>query len=108
MISLMSLVKNAFAFLELFIVVRIILDFLRASQDALFIQWLNTATDPLLRPFVGIFPPLEISGGYILEFHAIIALIVYAFVGYIITSGLNFLAIHRILLRHDKRGSKYD
>lgn len=104
MISLISLVKSAFALLELFIVTRIILDFLRASQDALFIQWLNAATDPLLRPFIGIFPPLTVSGGFILELHAIFALIVYAFIGYLITAGLNFLAIHKILLRDNQAG----
>ena len=102
MISFISLVKNAFALLELVIITRIILDFLRASQDALFIQWLNIITDPLLRPFIGIFPPFEVSRGFILEFHAIIALIVYAFVGYLVTAGLNSLAIHRLLLRNSK------
>lgn len=109
MISLISVVKNVFALLELVIITRIILDFLRASQDALFIQWLNVITDPLLRPFVGIFPPLTVSGGFTLEFHAILALIVYAFVGYLTTAGLNALAIHRILLRNDQagRGNKY-
>jgi len=104
MISLISLVKSVFALLELFIVTRIILDFLRASQDALFIQWLNVITDPLLRPFIGIFPPLTVSGEFILELHAIFALIVYAFIGYLITAGLNFLAIHKILLQDNQAG----
>ena len=102
MLYLIATVKNLFAFLELLIISRIILDFLRASGEALFTQWVHAVTNPLLTPFVGIFPAVEVSNGFLLEFHAISALIVYAIVGYLISSGFGVLAVHMSHLRREK------
>jgi len=102
MLYLITIVKNLFALLELVIISRIILDFLRASEEALFTQWIHAATDPILAPFVGIFPPIEVSNGFLLEFHAISALIVYAFFGYLVTRGLGALVVHISDLRREK------
>lgn len=106
MIPLISSVRSAFALLELLIITRVILDFLGASESALFTQWMHTATDPLLRPFVGIFDPVEIPNGFLLEFHGILALIVYAFIGYLVVAGLSVLAAHRSIRMSRKRENR--
>lgn len=102
MLYLITTVKNLFAFLELLIIARIILDFLKASEEALFTQWVHAATDPLLTPFVGVFPAIEVSNGFILEFHAILALVIYAIIGYAVSGGLGALAMHMSHLRDEK------
>lgn len=104
MLYLITAVKNAFALLELLIISRIILDFLRASEEALFTQWVHAATDPLLTPFLGIFPAVEVNG-FILEFHAILALIIYAIIGYAVSGGLGVFAVHMSHLRDEKSRS---
>lgn len=99
MLTLISFIKTVFALAELFIITRVILDFFGASPAALFVQWMHLITDPLLRPFIGTFPALLLDSGFVIEFHALLALIVYAFVGYLITEGLGVLAVHRSLWR---------
>jgi len=101
-LSFISLVRATFSLVELMLMVRILLDFLRASSDALFVQWVNRITDPLLWPFLGTFPPYELSSGFVVQFHEILALIVYAFVGYLLVQGITILGSHRPLFVKDR------
>ena len=104
-ILLTSFVRGVFSFAELLIMVRIILDFLKASEDAFFVEWMNRFTDPLLWPFVGTFAPYELDGGYVVELYEILAFVVYAFLGYLITRGIAMLGEHKSILRRDKLDS---
>jgi len=92
--KLTSLVRGVFAVIELLIILRAFLIFFSASPSAPFVQWINSFTNPLLRPFVGIFKSVTIGGGFEIEFYSLFALIVYAFVGYIITEILAIYASH--------------
>jgi len=101
-LSFISFVRTIFSFVELILLVRIILDFLNASGEAIFVQWVNRATDPLIRPFLGTFAPYELDGGFIIQFHEILALVVYAFIGYLIVQGITILGSHKSLWRKNK------
>jgi len=86
---------------ELLIMYRIILDFLRASSEATFVYLINRLTDPLLKPFAGTFPPYELQGSYVIQSYAILALIVYSFIGYLIVRGISALSAHKPFWRKD-------
>ena len=69
---------------------------------SIFVQWMNKATDPLLRPFIGTFSPYELDSGFVIQFHEIMALIVYAFVGYLMVQGIIILGSHSSMWRRNK------
>ena len=65
------------------LMLRIILKLFGASMAAPFVTWAYETTQPLLTPFIGMFPSPLLTGGFIIEFSSLFALIVYAFVGYL-------------------------
>ena len=71
---------------------RVILKLLNASTTAPFVRWVYDTTAPLLAPFSGMFPSSELQSGLEIEFSALFALILYAFVGYVITETVEVLA----------------
>ncbi len=97
-----SLVRTIFSFAELILMVRIILDFLNASSEALFVRWMNNLTDPLIWPFLGTFAPYELEGGYVIQLHEVLAFMVYAFLGYLIVRGITMLGEHKAMLKRGK------
>jgi uncharacterized protein YggT (Ycf19 family) len=70
--------------IELLIGLRIFLKFFGANQAAPFVSWIYETTDPLLSPFQGMFPSPEIASGFQLEISALFALLVYAFLAYLV------------------------
>jgi len=84
--SLINLVANV---VELFLLLRIILKLFAASPRAPFVYWVYETTEPLLAPFMGMFPASKITGSFIIEFSSIFALVVYAFLAYLIREVLN-------------------
>lgn len=64
---------------------RIILKLLGASTVAPFVVWVYDTTKPLLTPFQGMFPSPDLAPRLTLEFSAIFAIIIYSFVGYILS-----------------------
>ncbi len=97
----LSFIKTVTAFIELFIVLRILFDFLRASSSAPFTVFVNSVTDPLLKPFTGIFRQVEVYRGFYLDPSTLFALLFYAFAGYVAGE------IARVILRRVKRHKKY-
>lgn len=73
---------------EFLIGLRIILKLFGASTAAPFVVWVYNTTDPLLSPFEGMFPSPELEGQFVIEFSALFALLVYAFIGYLIRVGI--------------------
>lgn len=98
-LSLVSIVRSVFALGELVIMVRILLDFLKASDEAVFVQFVNRITDPLLFPFLGTFPPYELQSGFVIQTYAALAFVVYALLGYLVVQGIMILGSHRSLFR---------
>jgi len=58
------------------------------------VRWLYETTQPLLEPFAGIFPSPSISGGFVIEFTAIFAIMIYAFIGYLATAALEAVVFY--------------
>ncbi len=88
---LLFITNLALGFVETLIGLRIILKLFGASTQASFVTWVYETTKPLLSPFAGIFPAPVLDGYFVVEFSAIFALIVYAFLAYFIEAAVNFL-----------------
>lgn len=66
------------------IAIRFLLRVLGASQGAAFVQFIYGVTRPLVAPFAGIFPRIEFDYGGVLEPHAIVAVVVYLLLGWVL------------------------
>jgi hypothetical protein len=69
--------------IEALIAIRLVLRALGASPDGGFAQFIYGLTGPLIAPFVGLFGNPQ-AGGSVLELHSIIALVVYALLGWLL------------------------
>lgn len=81
---LFFLINIVFTIIGFLLGLRIILRFFGANPATPFVDWVYESSDSLLAPFAGIFPITRIEGGFVLDFPAVFALIIYAFVGYVI------------------------
>lgn len=70
---------------------RIVLKLFGASTASPFVRWMYETSEPLLTPFIGIFPSPKLTGGFVLEFSSLFALMVYSFVGYLAVEVLQTL-----------------
>jgi hypothetical protein len=86
-----------FGLVELLLLFRFVLKLLGANSRSEFVTWVYEMTQPLLGPFLLAFPTPSVKGGYALEFTTLFALLVYAFIGYLIQELLEVI---------DARGSR--
>lgn len=92
--TLIYLTNSIFFVVESLVGIRIVLKLFNASQAAPFTRWVYDTTAPLLTPFQGMFPSPAVSGGLIIEFSALFALLMYAFANFLILEGLTNLERH--------------
>ncbi|WP_273853270.1 YggT family protein [Guptibacillus spartinae] len=81
---LVSLVRLIFGIIEAILGIRILLKLFSANPTAPFVQWIYDFSAPLLYPFRNIFPTTEFAGGYVVEFSAVFALVVYSIIASLI------------------------
>ena len=74
----------------LLLALRVVLRLLDANPAASFVAWLYGTTDQILLPFSGMFSPV-ISGGAVLEFSTLFAMLIYAFIGWLLIQLLRLL-----------------
>jgi uncharacterized protein YggT (Ycf19 family) len=73
-----------FGFIEAVLLIRIVLKALGANADAGFAQLLYGITAPIVAPFVGLFGTPQAATGATLELNSLIALVIYALVGWLL------------------------
>ena len=78
---LSRLINAVVGLAELVLALRIILRLFAANPTASFTHWTYVTSDTLLQPFRGIFPSTVIGKGYVLDFTALFALVVYGLLG---------------------------
>jgi len=86
---LFRLLDVVLGFVEFLIGLRLILKFFGANPFTPFVSWVYQTSQPLLAPFIGMFPSPTLRGGFVIEISALFALIVYAFIASIIEEILN-------------------
>lgn len=72
---------------------RIILKLLGASTSAPFVVWIYDTTKPILTPFLDMFPSPELAPKLTVEFSSLFAIIIYSFIGYLLSDIINILNI---------------
>jgi hypothetical protein len=82
----LSLTDVIISLVELLIGLRVVLKLFGASTRAPFVSWVYETTQPLLTPFIGMFPSPKLDGVFLIEFSALFALIVYGLAGYLISN----------------------
>lgn len=69
--------------------IRFLLKFFGANIAAPFTQWVYSNTEPLLSPFVNIFPAPKFQGNFTVEFTSLVAMLIYLLIGYAIIEVLD-------------------
>ena len=81
-----------FGIIELIIALRIVFELFNANPLTPFISWLYSTSASLIAPFSGIFPSPFIGNGFKLDLPALIALVIYAIIAYILSMLINFIS----------------
>ena len=98
------LISSITNLIEALLGLRIILKLFGASQSALFVRWVYETTQPLLSPFMGMFPASRLTGGFVIEFSSLFALMISAFIGYVAIEFVETLIYYAD--RRDKHDNK--
>jgi YggT family protein len=77
--------------IELLLAIRFVLELLGASSGAPFIAWVYSVSWNLVAPFSGAFPSLSLGGNSLIDFSTILAMIVYAILGWLAIKLIFFL-----------------
>src|SRR5689334_21473435 len=100
---LLFLIDFIFGVVELLLGFRIILELFGANPRTPFVAWIYDLTKTLLYPFQGIFPSPVLNGGFVLDIGAIIAILIYALIAYLISELVRFISFHSATY-YNKRG----
>lgn len=82
---LSSLIGFFVGLAEIILGFRVIFRLFAANSATPFVDWVYRTSDNLMAPFRGMFPTEHLSdNGHVLDFSAIFAMLVYAFIGYLL------------------------
>lgn len=84
------LIKVVFAIVEFLIGLRVLLLLFGANPANGFVAWVYDNSQPLVAPFQGIFPTVS-QGRFIVDFSALFAMVVYAFVVWLVNELIDYL-----------------
>lgn len=99
---IVSLINFVIGLIELLLTGRLILKLFGANSGTPFVQWVYATSQPLINPFLGIFPNPVLTGRLMIEFSTLVAIIVYAIIGYLLAeliTTISFGARRRIVER---------
>ncbi len=98
--SLLKLIDFILYVVSFLLGIRILLRLFGANPRSPFVDWLYDTTAPLIAPFVGAFPNPVIERGFVIEFASIFALVIYAFLAYLISVLIAWIG--REVRRHER------
>ena len=79
--------------IEVALAVRILLELFGASASSPFVAWVYGISAALMGPFAGAFPALSLGSTYVLDIVAILAMIGYAALGWLIVQLLTYMFV---------------
>lgn len=100
---LAGLINFFIAIAEVFLGLRVILRLFGANPDVAFVQWVYDSSGVLLQPFRGIFPSETIAPGYVIDFSAIFAMVVYGLIGLAFLALIEYLIPERRVVKTKKK-----
>lgn len=83
-----------FGIIEVLIAIRVVLKLLAANPDAGFTSFIYGITEPLVAPFLGVFPEPSGNNGSVFELSSVLAIIVYMLLAYVIVRVIHIMS-HR-------------
>jgi|SRR5581483_931263 len=86
------LINFIFGLIELILGFRILFEIAGANPSTPFVAWLYEVSRPLINPFYGIFPSPVLKSGTVLDMSAIIALLIYAIIAYLLSELIKFIS----------------
>jgi hypothetical protein len=81
---LINIIEVILAIITFFIGMRVILKFFGANSATPFVNWIYNISGQLIYPFSGIFPDLSLGGGIMFDVVALISLLAYSLLAYLI------------------------
>lgn len=88
----LTIINFIFGLIELILLLRIVLELFAANPLTPFVSWTYSVSTTLLYPFQGIFPSPVLRGGFVLDISAIVALLVYTIIAYLISELIRFIS----------------
>ena len=79
--------------IEVALVARVILELFGANASSPFVAWIYGITAALMGPFAGAFPTLSLGSASVLDIVAILAMIGYAVLGWLIVQLLSLMFV---------------
>jgi YggT family protein len=86
-----TLVNIVFGIIEFLLLLRFIFKFLVVNASTPFVAWIYATSASLVSPFAKILPDLKL-GGFVVDFSTLVALLVYAFIGYLILRIFSYIS----------------
>ncbi len=90
-IFVIRIINAVLGIVEFILALRIALELLGASSASSFVAWLYGVTSSLVSPFAGAFPGLTVGPGMSIDVVAILAMIGYAIIGWLVIRLLYFI-----------------
>lgn len=81
--------------IELALALRVLLELLGGNTSSQFVAWVYGITNPLASPFAGAFPSIYLSNVSAIDAVAILAMVVYAIIGWLVIELLSFIFISK-------------
>lgn len=93
-----GIINTIVGIIELFLLVRIVLELLGANAAAPIVAWTYAVSGAFMGPFVGAFPGLYLTSNSVLDVVAVVAMIGYALLGWLLVELLGFIfsAVERV------------
>lgn len=79
--------------IEIVLILRILLDLFGANSVSQFVNWIYGVSTVLLSPFAGAFSPFSLGNGSEFDIVAVLAMIIYAFIGWLLIQLLSFIFV---------------
>jgi uncharacterized protein YggT (Ycf19 family) len=86
-----ALVNIVFGIIEFLLLLRFIFIFFVANPSTPFVAWIYGTSASLVSPFARILPDLKL-GSFVVNFATLVALLVYAFIGYLILQLFSYIS----------------
>jgi YggT family protein len=77
--------------IELLLAVRLVLELFAANAGSPFVAWVYSASSNFTGAFAGAFPALQLGNGSVIDFSTILAMIVYAVIGWLLVELVLFV-----------------
>lgn len=84
------LVNGIIGVIEVILALRLVLELLGANSSSQFVEWIYSVSGALIGPFANAFPGLSLGGASVIDWVAILAMVGYAILGWLIIQILSW------------------